>query len=179
MPLHLVPNLGRPISTAFGRPFSFLFSAERQTEPGGETSVGLTQVMAARTAAVLDAQVQRPNPIEMSPLQKGALRGMTCGLASGRCGAAFIIRYYTVRFGRSSPARLPAAIGLVLIGAPPNASASTPSHTPARLANGASGHADTTNSCPAHSASVGDFRGQAVRLMKRHGRHRLRRRCGG
>jgi len=38
-----------------------------------------------------------------------------------------------------------------------------------------SGHADTTNSCPTRSASVGDFRGHAFQLMKRRWRHGLRR----
>ena len=44
------------------------------------------------------------------------------------------------------------------------------------MAFGGSGHAHTSNSCPTHSASVGDLRHHAVRLMKRRGRHGLRRR---
>ena len=54
--------------------------------------------------------------------------------------------------------------------APPSASASMPSHTPAMLANGGSGHAHTINSCPARSACPGDLRDHAVRLVNR--RHR-------
>jgi hypothetical protein len=56
---------------------------------------------------------------------------------------------------------------------------SVPADCPADLAFGGSGHADTTNSCPAHSASCGDFRGHAVELRKRRGRHGLRRRREG
>ena len=52
-----------------------------------------------------------------------------------------------------------------------HASASMPSCTPtimaACLANGGSGHAHTMNSCPEGSASVGDLRDHAVRLMNR------------
>jgi|SRR6267378_3527799 len=55
----------------------------------------------------------------------------------------------------------------------------TPHRAPANLAFGGSGHTDTTNPCPARSASVGDLRGHAVWLMKRRGRHGLRRRCDG
>jgi len=44
----------------------------------------------------------------------------------------------------------------------------------ADLALGGSGHTDTINSCPAHSASDGDLRGYAIRLMKGRGRHSLR-----
>ena len=54
-----------------------------------------------------------------------------------------------------------------------------PHRTPANLASGDSGHADTTNQCPTRSAEEGDLRGYAVRLMKRRWRHGLRRRCDG
>src|SRR5207342_1334191 len=50
-----------------------------------------------------------------------------------------------------------------------------PSCTPAVmatcLANGGSGHADTMNPRPERSASVGDLRDQAVRLMNRRDWH--------
>ena len=52
-----------------------------------------------------------------------------------------------------------------------------PHSAPADLAFGGSGHANTTNSCPARSAGKGDLRGHAVQLIKRCGRQRLRRRC--
>jgi hypothetical protein len=44
----------------------------------------------------------------------------------------------------------------------------------ADLALGGSGYTDTINSCPAHTASDGDLRGYAIRLMKGRGRHSLR-----
>jgi hypothetical protein len=47
----------------------------------------------------------------------------------------------------------------------------TPHRASADLAPGGSGHTDTTNSCPARSASVGDLRDHAVRLMKRRRRY--------
>jgi hypothetical protein len=55
----------------------------------------------------------------------------------------------------------------------------TPNGAPADLTFRDSGHADTTNSCPARSASEGDLGGHAVRLKKWRGRHGLRRRCDG
>ena len=61
------------------------------------------------------------------------------------------------------------------VSVPPNASASTPSRTPAGLADGGSGHADTINSYPTRAACIADLRDHAVRLMKRRGRHGL---CG-
>jgi hypothetical protein len=65
----------------------------------------------------------------------------------------------------------------------PNASASTPARTPADLsadmALGGSGHADTINSYPTRAACFTDLRDHAVRLMKRPGRHCLRRCCDG
>jgi hypothetical protein len=73
---------------------------------------------------------------------------------------------------------LPGHFGGVSI--PPTANVPyTPHRAPADLPNGGSGHADTTNSCPTHAASEGDLRGHAVRLIKRRGRHGLRRRCDG
>ena len=42
-----------------------------------------------------------------------------------------------------------------------------------------SGHTDTINSCPTHSASDGDLRSYAIQLRKRRGRHGLRRCCDG
>jgi len=58
-----------------------------------------------------------------------------------------------------------------------NASASMPSCAPAImaacLANGGPGHADTINSCPERSASVGDFRDHAVRRVNRSDWHCL------
>jgi hypothetical protein len=62
---------------------------------------------------------------------------------------------------------------------PSSASASVPTHTPACLADGGSGHADTTNSCPKWAAAESDLRDHAVRLSNRRGRHRLRRCCDG
>ena len=63
---------------------------------------------------------------------------------------------------------------------PPSANVPcTPHRAPADLAFGGSRHTDTTNSCPTRSASVGDLRGDAVRLMKRCGRHGLCRRGNG
>ena len=47
----------------------------------------------------------------------------------------------------------------------------------ADMASGGSCHADTINSYPTHPASFADLRDHAVRLMKRRGRHGLRRRC--
>jgi len=58
---------------------------------------------------------------------------------------------------------------------PPSASASCPSQTPALLANGSSGHAATSDPCPARPAAPGDLRDHAIRLMNRHGCHCLRR----
>ena len=53
----------------------------------------------------------------------------------------------------------------------------TPHRAPAGLAFGGSGHADTANSCSTHSASCGGLLDDAVQMMKRRGRHGLRRRC--
>ena len=65
----------------------------------------------------------------------------------------------------------------------PNASASTPSRTPADfsadMALGGSGHADTINPYPTCTACFADLRDHAVRLMKRRDRHGLRRCCDG
>ena len=61
----------------------------------------------------------------------------------------------------------------------PNASASTPSSTPANLALGGSGHADAINSYPTRAACFTDLRDHAVRLMKRRGRHGLHGCCQG
>ena len=55
----------------------------------------------------------------------------------------------------------------------------TPHRAPADLAFGGSGHADTINSYPTRAACFADLRDHAVRLMKRHGRHSLRRCCEG
>jgi len=49
----------------------------------------------------------------------------------------------------------------------------------ADLTFGASGHTDTINSCPTHSASNCDLGGNALSLIKRRGRHCLRWRCDG
>lgn len=68
-------------------------------------------------------------------------------------------------------------IRFVSVVAPPGASASRPSYTPANLALGGSGHADTTNSCPTHPATVGDLRDRGARIMNRRNRHGLHRRC--
>ena len=66
------------------------------------------------------------------------------------------------------------------VSVPPAANApGAPNGAPADLAFGHSGHADAANQCPARSASEGDLRGHAVGLMKRRGRHGLRRRCDG
>ena len=67
----------------------------------------------------------------------------------------------------------------VSVVAPPSANASGPSDTPASLANGGSGHADTTNSCPARAACVSNLRDYAVRLVNWRHRHCLCRRCRG
>jgi hypothetical protein len=56
---------------------------------------------------------------------------------------------------------------------------SAPADGAAGLAFCGSGHADTINSCPTRSASRSDLRDHAVRMMKRRGRHGLRRRCDG
>jgi hypothetical protein len=48
----------------------------------------------------------------------------------------------------------------------------------ADMASGGSCHADTINSYPTHPASFADLRDHAVRLMKRRGRHGMRRCCG-
>src|SRR6476646_1805002 len=53
------------------------------------------------------------------------------------------------------------------------ASASIPSCTPARLTFVVSGHADTIDSCHAHSASGDDLRDQALRLANRRYRRCL------
>jgi hypothetical protein len=58
--------------------------------------------------------------------------------------------------------------------APRGASASAPSDTPASVANGRSGHADTANSCPAWPASVGDLIDYAVGRVSRRDRKCLR-----
>ena len=55
----------------------------------------------------------------------------------------------------------------------------TPHRAPAHLAFGGSRHADTINSCPKGATPKGDSRGHAVRLLKWHGRHSLRRCCDG
>jgi hypothetical protein len=47
------------------------------------------------------------------------------------------------------------------------------------MALGGSGHADTINSYPTRAACFTDLRDHAVRLMKRRGRHCLRRCCDG
>jgi hypothetical protein len=44
----------------------------------------------------------------------------------------------------------------------------------ADLTFGASGHTDTINSCPTHSASNCDLGGNALSLIKGRGRHGLR-----
>src|SRR6478735_2587318 len=77
-----------------------------------------------------------------------------------------------------------AATGVSGVSIPPIANVTcTPHRTPAGgaadVAFGGSGHTDTTNSCPTHSASDGDLRGNAVRLVKRRKRHGLRRRYEG
>ena len=66
---------------------------------------------------------------------------------------------------------------MVRVSVIPNASASTPSRTPANLsadmALGGSGHADAINSYSTRAACFTNLRDHAVRLMKRHGRHGL------
>ena len=47
------------------------------------------------------------------------------------------------------------------------------------MALGGSGHADTINTYPTCAACFADLRDHAVRLMKRRGRHGLRRCCDG
>jgi len=75
----------------------------------------------------------------------------------------------------------PAQFGGVLVVL--SANASMPSRTPADfsadMALGGSGHADTINSYPARAACFADLSDHAVRLMKRRGRHGLRRGCDG
>ena len=65
--------------------------------------------------------------------------------------------------------------GLISVVVIARANACMPSCTPAVmaacLANGGSGHADTMNPCPERSASVGDLRDHAVRLMNRRDWH--------
>jgi len=56
---------------------------------------------------------------------------------------------------------------------PSHASASIPSRTPASVANGRSGHADTIASCHARSARRGDSGDHAVRLVNRRNWHCL------
>ena len=74
-------------------------------------------------------------------------------------------------------------VDVVRVSVIPNASASTPSRTPARLpadmALGGSGHADTINSYPTGTTCFTDLRDHAVRLMKRRDRHGLHRCCQG
>ena len=53
-----------------------------------------------------------------------------------------------------------------------------PAGCSADMASGGSCHADTINSYPTHPACFADLRDHAVRLMKRRGRHRMRRCCG-
>jgi hypothetical protein len=73
---------------------------------------------------------------------------------------------------------LPGQFGGVSV--PPTADVPcTPHRTPANLAFGDSGHADTTNQCPTRSAEEGNLRGHADWLTKRRGRYGLRRRCDG
>src|SRR5262249_1402985 len=66
-----------------------------------------------------------------------------------------------------------------LVPAPLTANATTPPHTSADcsagLSDGASGHTDTTNSCPTRPAAEPDLRGHAG-WVKRRDRH-CRRRC--
>ena len=62
---------------------------------------------------------------------------------------------------------------------PSSASASVPTHTPACLADGGSGHADTVDHCPTRPAADGDLRDHGIRLRKRRERHCLRRCCYG
>jgi len=63
--------------------------------------------------------------------------------------------------------------GAVSVVVPRSASASMPSHTSAGLAFVVSRHADTINSCPEWSASVGDLCDYAVGLVNRRNWHRL------
>ena len=60
-------------------------------------------------------------------------------------------------------------IDMVRVSVIPNASASTPSRTPANLTLRGSGHAHAINSNPTRAACFTDLRDHAVRLMKRHG----------
>jgi hypothetical protein len=55
----------------------------------------------------------------------------------------------------------------------------TPAHLPADMALGGSGYANTINSYPTGTTCFADLRDHAVRLMKRRGRHGLRRCCDG
>ena len=92
---------------------------------------------------------------------------------SGRIGATQLFeRFAGVEFGRSRH-------GAPIIVSIPSAAnvPCAPHSAPADLAFGGSGHANTTNPCPARSAGVGDLCGHAVQVMKRRGRQRLRRRC--
>jgi len=82
--------------------------------------------------------------------------------------------------GKRAPTEADAPAQVVIwVSEPPNANASIPSRTPAGLADGGSGHADTINSYPARAACFAHLRDHAVRLMKRHGWHSLSRRCSG
>src|SRR3954471_12070966 len=67
----------------------------------------------------------------------------------------------------------------VSVVAPSSANASGPPDTSTSLADGGSGHADTTNSCPTRAASVRNVRDYAVRFVNWRDRHCLCRRDRG
>ena len=89
-----------------------------------------------------------------------------------RCPRAMRFFHLTARSGASN-------LSSVRVSVIPNASASTPSSTPANLALGGSGHADAINSYPTRTACFTDLRDHAVWLMKWRGRHGLHGRCQG
>ena len=69
----------------------------------------------------------------------------------------------------SRPSRTPAGFSAEM----PN----VPAGFSADMASGGSRHADTINSDPTHPACFADLRDHAVQLMKRRGRHGMRRCC--
>jgi hypothetical protein len=101
------------------------------------------------------------------------------GIAVGVCGDED--DRYAAHFPKPPTSLDAFATSIGGVSVPPNANASMPSPTPADLsagmADGGSGHADTSNSCPTRAACVADLRGHPVRLMKRRECHCLRRRC--
>ena len=74
-----------------------------------------------------------------------------------------------------TPAICPKMSGraLVVVSANPSMPSRTPADFSADMAFGHSGHAHTINSCLERSASEGDLRDHAVRLVNRRNRHCL------